>query len=103
MKSILLLTFFIFIFSFCNSQTPQSQAEKDSIAQLQKEADKYIDTVLTKTSLKEFREFLYSGVTGKEYNEAPFVALYNFFIQQKLNAWINERAKKQNAKPPPKN
>jgi len=108
MKPAIILTFFLLIFSVCNSQVQSSSgnAQQDSInkaqAELQKEADKYLDTVTMRTSLKEFREFLYSGVTGKEYNEAPFVSLYNFFMQQKLNAWLNERAKKQAAKPPPK-
>ncbi len=108
MKPAIISIFFILICVFCQAQVQGSSGnvQQDSInkaqAQLQAEATKYLDSLEGKISLKEFRAFIYESVSMKEFNELPFQQLLNFYNQQKINAWLNERAKKQTVKPPPK-
>ncbi len=105
MKSAIILIFLIssFLFSTAQSTNGSTKQSQDSVAKLQADAAKYLDSLSSKISLKEFKDFLYESVSGKEYNEGLFVNLYNFFMQQKLNAWLAQREKNAAAKPPPKN
>lgn len=66
---------------------------QDSAAAAQAEANKFLDSLLTKTSLKDFQTFLYETVSGKEYNEGTFVQLYNFFMQTRYNQWMQKKKK----------
>lgn len=103
MKRIICFIFCLTIFLFCNSQsgTSSKMTAADSAAKLQQELNKFIDSLVSKTTLKEFREFLYANVTGKQSDEEKWVVLYDFFVRTKANQWIAEQEKKK--KPPPKN
>ena len=68
----------------------QSQKE-DSLLRI--EAGKYVDTLIKKTSIKEFQEFMWSNLTGKVYSELPFPQAYDLFIQSKINTWMENRKK----------
>ncbi len=73
--------------------TPQ-----DSALLLQQQANVFIDSLVAKTSIKELQEFLFSQVTIKQYNEAKFSELYDFFVRAKVDAWLLQKQKA--GKPP---
>ena len=82
-----LITICIFI---SLSTHAQSQKE-DSLLRI--EAGKYVDTLIKKTSIKEFQEFMWANLTGKVYSELPFPQAYDLFIQSKINTWMENRKK----------
>lgn len=101
MKKAICFIFCLTFFLFCNSQTTSKMTAADSAAKLQQELNKFIDSVVSKTTLKEFREFLYTNVTGKQSDEEKWVVLYDFFVRTKASQWVAEQEKKK--KPPSKN
>ena len=50
--------------------------------------NKHIDSVMSKTSIKDFQQWLYENATVKQYQEGKFVDLYNAYVQQQYNVWI---------------
>lgn len=97
MKHFLITLISVFIFCGASAQVknnPKPMTAQDSAAAQQAEANKFIDSLLTKTSLKEFQTFLYENVSGKEYNEGAFVRLYNLFLQTRYDQWMQRRQKK---------
>lgn len=99
MKKTIIFILSIFIFTVCNSQTKMTAA--DSAAKLQQELNKFIDSLVLKTTVREFMDFLYTNTTGKQANEEKWVVLYDFFVRTKASQWVAEQEKKK--KPPPKN
>jgi abortive infection bacteriophage resistance protein len=93
MKHFLITLISVFIFCGAMAQTKKPMTAQDSAAAAQAETNKFIDSLLTKTSVKEFQTFLYERVTGKEYNEGTFVQLYNFFMQSRYNEWMQKKKK----------
>lgn len=81
-----------------HSQTnkPKPMTAQDSAAAAQAEASKFIDSLLVKTSLKDFQAFLYENVSGKEYNEGAFVRLYDLFLRTRYNEWMQRKQTKKN-------
>jgi len=74
------------------SLTTHAQSQKED-SLLRVEAGKYVDTLIKKTSIKEFQEFMWSNLTGKVYSELPFPQAYDLFIQSKINTWMENRKK----------
>lgn len=100
MKQVICFIFCLTIFLFCNSQ-PGKMTAADSAAKLQQELNKYIDSLVSKTTVREFIDFLYTNTTGKQANEEKWVVLYDFFVRTKANQWVADQEKKK--KPPSKN
>jgi predicted HTH transcriptional regulator len=105
MKQSICLILLLLGFMACISQTGNSSPPKmtpaDSAALFQQEVNKFVDSLISKTTLKEFVEFLYINTTGKQANEEKWTMLYDFFVRTKANQWAAEREKKR--KPPGKN
>ena len=99
MKKFIVLFFSLLAITVCFSQTGATKklTAQDSALLEQQAANKFVDSVVTKTSIKEFREFLYSTITAKQLDEGKFIELYDFFIRSKYQQWIQE---KQAKKPP---
>ncbi len=55
--------------------------------------NQHLDSVLNKTSMKDFRLWLYENATEKQTNESKFVDLYNAFIQFQYSKWIASKSK----------
>ncbi len=75
----------------------QTQQQVDSVNRSVANRDRYIDSALSKISVKEFQTFLYENVTVKQYYEFKFVELYNFYVQYQQSIWLkqwNEKNKK---------
>lgn len=96
MKYILTIFIFLFICIGLSAQKPKVMTAADSAAAQQAEANKFVDSLLTKTSLKEFQTFLYESVSGKEYNEGTFIRLYDLFLRTKYNEWMQRKQQKKN-------
>lgn len=54
-----------------------------AIRKQQEEANKFVQNLVTKTSLSDFQKWMYENVSAKQMNEASFQQLYNLFVQQK--------------------
>lgn len=91
MKKIIIVILVLFF-----AATGQAQ-KKDSLPVVaqptQAEVNKFLDSLDTKTSVKEFKAFLYETASAKFYNEGKFAELYDLYIQQKYDAWIIQRGK----------
>lgn len=98
MKKVSMIIFVVVLFATANSQTnkPKVMTAADSAAAQQAEVNKFVDSLLLKTSLKEFQTFLYENVSGKEYNEGAFVRLYDLYLRTKYNEWIQRKQQKTN-------
>lgn len=99
MKKFILLTLLTTLISvYSHSQTTKPKPDSASIAQAQQqketaEANKFIDSLTTKTSIKDFQLWLYENVSQKTAAEGKFGELYNLFLQQQYAAWVQRRAK----------
>ena len=88
----LLLALTIFIFAHSQAPPPTKQ-QQDSVEKLQKDYAAYIDTLVAKTTLKQFMDYLYATVTAKYYNEGKWLELYNYFLNNKGDEWLQKRSK----------
>ena len=70
------------------SQSSQKENRVDSVALW----NKHIDSVIGKTSVKDFQVWLYENATVKQYQESKFVDLYNAFIQFQYQRWITSKS-----------
>lgn len=73
------------------SLTCFSQTKQDSLGQA--EARHFIDSTVNKTSMNEFRSWLYENFSAKKYDE--FMFYYNSFLQNKYSAWIEAKKKQK--------
>lgn len=80
-KTILVFIFFGLTF-FVNAQ----QTKADSIAQVQ--ANKFVDSLVNKTSIEAFKEWVYETVPAKKFDE--FMQLYNSFLRNKYELSIKK-------------
>lgn len=64
---------------------------EDSATILNKEWNKHIDSLRSKTSIKQLIDFLFDNVTVKQYNEAKFGELYNFWIQYQMQLFLQRK------------
>lgn len=95
MKYILTIFIFLFICIGLSAQTPSNSTsgkmtKQDSINAFVKKRDAAIDSMNTKTSLKEFSAWLDENVSAKAFRETPYSGLYNAFIQAKLEEWVRK-------------
>ncbi len=67
---------------------------QDSLQKIQIQYQKFVDSVSSHTTVKEFSDFLDQTVTSKFFREGTFTELYQYFINTK---WAN-----RNVKPPKK-
>lgn len=91
-----ILTIFIFLFiciSLSAQNTKPQKSAQDSINELNAAAGKFVDSLISKTSIKDMRDFLFANLTVKVYSDAKFSELYDFFIQSKVNEWATKRKK----------
>lgn len=87
MKSILTATAIIIsLQSF--GQSSQKENRIDSVALW----NNHLDSVISKTSIKDFQSWLYENATIKQYNESKFVDLYNSFVQYQLQRWLQTKS-----------
>lgn len=61
---------------------------------LAEEWSRYADSVLKKTSINDFNEWLMNSVTVKQYQEGKFSEFYNAFLQQQYQIWQAKKQKK---------
>ena len=80
MKKLLIILAFISIKSY----------SQDSL--LAAETDKYLDSLVKRTSMNDFRIFLYKSVSAERYDE--FIQFYNLFIRSKGEQYFNDKKKK---------
>lgn len=91
MKKTMIVIFATILFSAVNAQTQSTSAKltkQDSINAFVKLRDAFIDTVLTKTSLKDFQKWLDESVSGKMAREGIFTDLYIAFLNAKVDEWV---------------
>lgn len=69
---------------------PSKMTKQDSINAFVKKRDVFIDSVNSKTSLKEFGVWLDENVSAKAFREMPYSNLYTAFIEARLNEWIRK-------------
>lgn len=50
----------------------------------------YIDSVVSRLSLKQFQEWLFENATVKQYNDGKFVDFYNSYINWRYDIWVKE-------------
>lgn len=88
---------FVFAFSQKTSsakplkdQSVQQSTSQDTLM-LQKLANEYADSVLKKTSMVEFLEWVQANATVKEYRSVLFVNAYDSFISAKISEWLAKR------------
>lgn len=93
MKSIIAIILIIFSINVSAQNTKPPKSAQDSVNELNAAADKFADSLISKTSIKDFREFLRSNLLAKVYDEATFVNAYDFFIRSKVNEWMTKRKK----------
>ena len=86
MKKKIVAVALILVSFFGNAQT-----KADSIQQV--EANAFIDSLVTNTSLKQFQQFLYENVSQKSASEGRFTELYNSFLQTNYAAWLQRKSK----------
>ncbi len=85
-KLIVAMTCMVSVTAFAQTQ--------DSLQKLQLQYNKFVDSVGSHTTLKEFNTFLDETITQKFFREGTFTELYQYFINTK---WAN-----RNVKPPKK-
>lgn len=69
-------------------QSSQKENRIDSVALW----NNHLDSVISKTSIKDFQSWLYENATIKQYNESKFVDLYNYFVQYQLQRWLQTKS-----------
>jgi hypothetical protein len=76
-------TFFVIAIAFSLSASAQGTSVKDtaSIRKEQEAANKFVIELVSKTSIKDFQQWVYENLPAKKNDE--FVQLFNYFIQQK--------------------
>lgn len=53
--------------------------------------NKHLDSSLSKTSIKDFQQWLYENATVKQYQEGKFVDLLNAYVQRQYELWIQPK------------
>lgn len=96
-----LLIIFLLIISIDSFSQKKDSASKKMTAQdsaqvLQIEYNKFIDSLISKTSVKQLYDFFTETITVKQYQEGKWVDLYDFFVRTKGNAWLQNRSKPKN-------
>ncbi len=81
---LVILSFLIVIFS--HAQKP------DSAALAQKEANAFIDSITTNTSIGDFQKWVDESVSGKMGREGKFSELYQLFLQNNYSLWLQKKA-----------
>lgn len=79
--------FLVIAIAFSVSAFGQGNSVKSDTAAIIKEqeaANKFVSELVSKTSIKEFQEWVYENLPAKQSDE--FIRLYNYFIQQKYLA-----------------
>ena len=91
MKKLLLIL--IITLSLTKGVKAQTSAKLNAVsltmARQQMEADRFVDSVVTHTSMANFSDFLYEIYTAKKLE--CFAQLYNYFLQEKYNEWIKKK------------
>lgn len=57
---------------------------------------KYIDSLEQHTTIKQMQQFLFESVSARFYSEGKFVELYNWYLDRKINEWIQRKTKPKN-------
>lgn len=70
------------------SQSSQKANFQDSVALW----NKHLDSALSKTSIKDFQQWLYENATVKQYQEGKFVDLLNAYVQREYQVWIQPKS-----------
>lgn len=70
------------------------KAAVDSTQMIRAAANAFRDSLVSKTSIKDFDKWLYENISGKSYNEGTLQELLGMFIQVQYNTWIQKRNKK---------
>lgn len=81
-KTTLIVALFISINCF-------AQTKEDSSLQF----SSHFDTVLQKTSMKDFVKFVEDNVTITQYRDVKYIDLYNAFVQRQYQLWIATKSK----------
>jgi uncharacterized protein YxeA len=86
----LILIFLIFCGASAQTKTPSVKVmtKQDSINVFVQQRDSYVDSLLTKTSLKEFQKWLDESVSSKMLREGKLNELWTAFIDTKINEWV---------------
>ena len=98
MKKIVIIALSLLIFSsaFCQvvkNSNAKVMTAQDSAAAFQTEYNKFIDSLVQKTSVKQLFDFLTENVTVKQWQDGKWVDMYDFFLRTKGNEWIQKRKK----------
>lgn len=89
----LLTIFFIATFFCASAQTNSSSGKltkQDSINVFVKRQDAFIDTLISTTSLKQFRSWLDESVSAKTFREGTLNDLWVTFINVKVEEWVRK-------------
>lgn len=89
MKHLLITLILIFIF-FCGASA-QKLTKQDSINVFVQKRDAALDSIISKTSLKDFRAWLDENVSAKMLREGKMNDLWAAFINAKLEEWIKQK------------
>lgn len=72
----------------------------NGIVDVQSVWNKYIDSVVSKLSIKQFQDWLFENATVKQYNDGKFVDFYQSYLNYRYNIWIAEWNDKHKTKKP---
>jgi len=86
----------ILLISTSYGQSPQ---QIDSANKSVVDWNKFVDSVESNTSIKQFREYIYKSVTAEFYDTGTYVNLWNWFAQQKYPIWLKQWNDKHKKKP----
>src|SRR5688572_1330323 len=95
MKHLLITLILIFVF-FCgasaqtNSSSAKVMTKQDSINVFVQKRDAALDSVISKTSLKDFRAWLDENVSAKMLREGTMNDLWAAFVNTKLEEWARK-------------
>ena len=94
MKYVLTIFIFLFLCISLSAQTKstssQALTKQDSINAFVKKRDAQIDSIITKTSMKDFQLWLDANVSAKSMREDPMNLLWSTFINFKLDEWVRK-------------
>lgn len=87
MKQLLVIAF---IFISCAAHSQTKPTKQDSINVFNAQVKKATDSILSKTSMKEFQLWLDENVSSKSMREGTLNNLWSVFVNTRLEEWAKK-------------